>query len=221
MTTARTIVEDAYIASGIKSPYEAIDAQEYQYALRRLNNMRDSNSIAPQLTQLAELIDTVGPGISFTVAPSGDFDTPAIGGVEHAFARIGNTDYDIELIGPDQYFSIYDKITANSYPEAAYYAAGVIKFYPALSGPTEIHLIVRAKGLFATIDSDVAMSAAEESAMILTLAESLCIGVRAVDNDLRLAAKNARDALRSANIRPGQLDMGGGTEFDIISGRHL
>ena len=225
MPTARTLIADAYVSAGMKGFGEAVTAAEYQHALRVLQRMQQGMATQSQLSsQITDISATVGPGTFFTIATGGDFNVSAPSDIEYAYARVGGTDYMLEMLSTDQYMGLADKITSSSIPEAIYFDASNatprIAFYPPLSGATEVHIGILAQLIFPDLDTNISMSLGDEEAIMLSLAEKLCIGVKRIDDDLRRAAFGARNNMKAKNIRIGELDMGGGMDFDITSGRY-
>lgn len=208
MTTARTIITDAYLTCLLLGQGEPLDDFDAQSALRRLNGMLDSwatdNLYAKRRV---EYVNTVPAGTSFTVGPTGNVVTASVPVrlEEGCFTRSNNIDHPLILITSDEYDRIPYKTAAAPWANVMYYASGITtgtcSVYPAMSAPAEIHLqVLEPLGAFATLDTNVELPKGYLDAIMYSMCEIVCLGKRPVPADIAKHAARARARIRGANV---------------------
>lgn len=179
MTTARDIIKRALQQNGVLTKGESPSGDEASDALDTLNAMISSWSNDSLLiyTRTAESFPLVGGKATYTIGTGGDFNTARPMQIISAFTRLGQTDYNIEIINGVQYDDIIQKDISNSFPDVLYYdqstPLGRITLYPV---PTTGTLHIRSeKELteFASLDADEGFPPGWERALIYNLALEL------------------------------------------------
>jgi hypothetical protein len=226
MAQAIEIITDAYFMIGLLGEGEALNATRADFALRRLNGMLGSWQNEALLTRvIAEVVGPIGPGNSFTIGPTGDLVHPTVpvsleGG---GFFRESNIDYQLEIIGREEYLQWPFKSILTSRPIQIYYDPGIeygtCFLYPGAVGTIDMHLQVSAPTVgFPDLTTEVLVPAGYEEAYTTSLAEILCEGKIPVPQDLAKRARVCRDRIRSSNVDPGTLVHGTRGNGNIYDG---
>lgn len=140
MTTARNIITRALQVNGVLTKGEPPSGDEASDGLTTLNNLLSSWSNDSLLiyARLQENFPFVSGKASYTIGSGGDFNTSRPLHILSAFTRIGNIDYDIEVISDLEFDEISQKDLSNSFPNVLFYSAGsplgTLTFYPVPTG---------------------------------------------------------------------------------------
>lgn len=179
MTTARGIIKQALQKIGAVTKGESVDADEAADGLNTLNAMIASWSNESLLiyARLSESFPLVSGQSSYTIGTGGDFNTDRPLQILTAFTRIGNIDYDIDIISDQAFDGITQKSIGSSIPEVMFYNAGfplgTITIYPV---PTTGTLHIRSEKQLtqlASLDTDVSLPPGWERALVYNLALEL------------------------------------------------
>lgn len=178
MTTARSIVTRAMQKIGVLVKSEAPSADEAQDALSSLNALISSwgNDSLNIYARTWESFPMTGAS-SYTIGPSGNFNTIRPTNIISAYLRSVDIDYPVAVIDDESFNTIpFKSLTgveyvlnySNSYP------LGVIRPYPIPSASYSLFLLSE-KPLteFATLDTELSMPPGTERALIYNLALEL------------------------------------------------
>jgi hypothetical protein len=227
MTTARAIIEDAYILSGIRGIGETIEGDEASYALRRLNGMLDSWAASGLMALVSRTIfGSIASGQSFTVGLMGDVSTsPSLAPrrFESGFFRSGGIDYPFRRMSMQEYSGVTNKASATQFPSHVYYERGAedatCYMFPALSSAVDVYLqVLLPIGQFETLDTDQTLTPGVLDAVTLSLAELLCVGVSNQSKALTMQAFAARERAKRNNVKVADMEMGGTNRGNILNG---
>lgn len=215
MTTALSIIDDAYLITGLRGEGEPLTAERAQFALSRLNAMLDSWATDNLfLKQRVEYVTTVAAGPSFTIGPGGDINIPFVPVrlEDGCFTRNNSVDFPLTLINSDQYDEIAYKFAAAPWGSFMYYSPGIdlgeCFVYPAMSAPAEIHLqALLPLTSFPDLTTDVSVPVGYGDAFLYSLCEILCMGKMQVPAEIAKAAARARKRIREANVEVPVMDI--------------
>lgn len=176
MTTARNLITRAMQINGVLTKGESPSGDEASDGLSSLNALLGSWSNDGLLIyeRLSESFPLVSGQRTYTIGPSGNFNTSAPLQILTAFTRIDTLDYEMSIIPDTAYDSIAYKDIQTGIPEALVYQQGAplgtITIYPV---PTQGTLHIRSEkqlSQFATLDSVVELPAGWERALVYNLA---------------------------------------------------
>jgi hypothetical protein len=214
MSTARQIIERAYISIGYKDPSEPLNGQDTNYALGVLNSMVDSwNTQQLYIWASDEAVATVtsspvtvGTGQTVNITRP----TNLLSG---SFVRLNNVDYPITWISNQDYNAIPFKQVASNISFYGYYDRGEpigrIFLYPLPSTSMELHIIYDNQfAQFTDLDTDVPLAQGYFNALFLTLAEQLNLGISEPSPTLVKQAWSARRAIKNTNAQIPMLNSG-------------
>lgn len=214
MSTARQIIERAYIAIGYKDPSEPLNGQDTNYALDVLNSMIDGwNTQNLYILSNNELVTTTSVS-PVTIGVSQTINTPRpVSLIDTSFVRINNIDYPLTIIGDQEYNAICLKTIPSTIPIYAYYdrgsPIGKIYLYPIPSVSVEIHIFCNSQlSQFANLDTDYSLAQGYFNALFLSLAEQLTLGVNEASPMLIKQAWSARHAIKKSNVEVPLLSSG-------------
>lgn len=206
MTTAATIIDNAYVLSGYKDAREALDGQDAAYGLDRLNGMIDGwNTQGLYLFTTSEVVVTTS-GATITIGTGATINTPApVSMPNGSYIRISGLDYPITWISDEEYQLIQLKSTPSTIAILGNYTkgypTGTLNFWPVQTTSAEYHIFINTQLTeFASLGTDIALPQGYRRALEYSLAEELCIGLREPSAMLVRNAANARRAIRHANV---------------------
>lgn len=231
MTTARQLLTGALKSIGVLDPVEAISPEDAADGLDVLNDIIDAwNNDRLYIFTTSEVVASFA-GISATIGPGMQVNTPRPIGIESAFFRRGGIDYPLEIIQKPRYDSITLKMTATNFPELLYYDGGMpsgnLFLYPVASGVTEYHItILQQLTAFADLDTDYALPQGYRRALRYTVAEEMAPlhGREPSPTVVRVAAGSRRAIRRAQEAAPLMILDGAGpsgpsARFNILSGQ--
>lgn len=210
--TANEIISDAYLHAQIGDVYNALDANNVQFALRALNDMLDSWS-TEELT-IYEIIEgqvTLTQGIpQYVMGPgstSGVTTRPVIID-DISIVSSDNVTYPVRIIGVDQWSKIAF-LPAPGRPEVCYidYGSAVVNlnFYPVPTFPLDVAHVWYGNQLaqFTALTQVLSAPPGFQLAYKLGLAKYLCSAYgKDIPPALSTAAYEAKNNARSANPQP-------------------
>lgn len=226
MTTAATIIADAFIELGIIGPSESVQTSDQAMALRKLNQILQRWSNSPLVFPTLREISFPLTGLqSYTVGPSGVVSALRPLAVRAASSIDANgVECVAQLLPRDEWDSIELKALAGGPPIYVWYEAteinGTVHVYPQSSGYT---MKLDCQVLLAVFDGStslVTLPAGYESALTLTLADDLAaaFGTK-VSQDTRRRCAAAMAAIKATNTAPSYLGISiGGERFSIERG---
>lgn len=227
MTTARNIIKRALQRNGVLTKDESPSGDEASDALSSLNDMIGSWSNDSLLiyARLSESFPLVSGQSSYTIGSGGDFNTARPLQILTAFTRIGDIDYEIEIIPDTAYDGITQKNISTSIPEVMFYQTGfplgTITIYPV---PTTGALHIRSEKQlieFPSLDTDVELPPGWDRALIYNLAMELAGEYgQPVDEALYQLAMDGLNKIRTAVARNKTMDAYpySGSENNILTG---
>lgn len=227
MTTAREIITRAYQLNGVLTKSEALSGDEASDGLKSLNAMLSSwtNDSLLAFARLSESFPLVSGQASYTIGSGGDFDTTRPTQILSAFTRIGETDYQIQVIPDVDFDTITQKDISNSIPDVLYYDGnaplGTITIYPV---PTTGTLHIRTEkplSEFASLDSELDLPPGWERALVYNLSiEDAATYGQPIPNSTYEIAMDALGKIRTAVARNKTMDAFSysGSNNNIYSG---
>ena len=214
MVTARDIITRAYQINGVLTKSEALSGDEASDGLKSLNALLSSwtNDSLLAYARLSENFPLVGGKQAYTIGSGGDFNTTRPTQILSAFTRIGDIDYEIDIINGVAFDSITQKSISSSIPEVLFYDGnaplGTINIYPV---PTTGTLHLRTEKpltVFTTLDSDLEFPPGWERALIynLSIEDSSMYG-QPVNQAVYEIAMDALGKIKTAVARNKSMDM--------------
>jgi hypothetical protein len=213
MTTARDIITRALQRVGVLTKGESPSGDEAVDGLTMLNSLLSSWSNDSLLiyARTAESFPLVSGQATYTIGPTGDFNTTRPLQILTAFTRIGSIDYDISIISDEAFDGITQKNISSSIPDVLVYETsfplGKIKIYPV---PTAGDLHIRSEKLltqFPALDTDVELPPGWDRALIYNLALELAGEYgQPADEATYLLATNALGKIKTAVARNKGMD---------------
>lgn len=214
MTTARTIIKKALQKNGVLTKNESPSGDEASDALDSLNAMISSWSNDSLLiyTRQIESFPIVGGQNEYTIGTGGDFNTTRPMQIVSAFLRIGNIDYDIQVVNGVQYDNIDQKDISSSIPEVLFYDANVplakITMYPVPTTGT-LHLRTEKElTQLTTLDSDIEFPPGWERALVYNLAVEIGSEYgQPIDQVTFNIAQESLNKIKTATARNRNMDI--------------
>jgi len=213
MTTARYIVKKALQKIGALTKSEAPASDEASDGLDALNDMISSWSNDSLLiyARLSENFPLVSGQAEYTIGVGGNFNTAKPLQILTAFTRIGNIDYNIEVISDTEYDGIPQKDIKNSIPDVLFYSQseplGKITFYPV---PTTGSVYIRTEKQLTqlpSLNTDLEFPAGWVRALIYNLALELAPEYgQPVPNDVAFIASESLNKIKTATARNKNMD---------------
>jgi hypothetical protein len=213
MTTARDIITRALQRNGILTKGESPSGDEASDGLTALNDMIASWSNDSLLiyARISESFPLVSGQSSYTIGPSGNFNTTRPLQILTAFTRIGNIDYEMSIIPEQAFDGITQKNISSSIPEVMFYQAGfplgTITIYPV---PTTGTLHIRSEKQLtelSSLDVDVDFPPGWERALIFNLAIEIAGEYgQTVDEATYLLAMDSLNKIKTAVARNKTMD---------------
>lgn len=227
MTTAQTIIKRVLRGIGVTASGEDPTADEYADSLETLNAMIDSWSVDRLFifAGLQESFALTANQYSYTIGSSGNFNTTRPTSISHAFLRVSNIDYDLDILDDSKYAGISTKSTSTGYPQFLNYSAtmplGTIDLWPVpqagmtlfIQSPTQLTQ-------FATLATNVVLAPGYEEAIFYGLMMRLVSGGFGVMSPLQIElGKAAIERVKTNNstvpvLRPEFATSRGGNIYD-------
>lgn len=227
MATARNIITKALQKNGVLTKGETPSGDEASDALDALNALISSwtNDSLLIYGRLSESFPLVGGQAAYTIGTGGDFNTARPTQILSAFTRIGNIDYDIDIISDIEYDGITQKNIQSSIPEVMFYNGnsplGTITIYPVPTGGT-LHIRTEKELTeFTTLDTDIEFPPGWERALIYNLAVELAPEYgQPVTEAIYTIAMDALNKIKTAVARNKTMNMFGysGSNRNIFTG---
>jgi hypothetical protein len=238
VTTAYTLITDAFDELGIFQPGESIPDTDAQFGLRTLNRLIGSWA-QQSLTipaQSREVFDLVANQPSYTIGVGGDFDTvrpPNQSSVTKAalsYPTSPSLETALQLLTDDDYAAIPQKALTSTQPYAVYYAPtfaatfGTIYPIPIPDNADNDLVLYLQQPIttFANLTTTYAFPAGYDEALMLALARRLAAPYgRQVSEDLKDRADQALMAIKRSNLKLTAMSnyFSGGGQYDIYSDR--
>lgn len=207
MATVRDVVTDALFANGALGQGESLDATDGALVLRAFTRMLGTWA-NENIT-----VYTTSEGTMTLVAGTATYATTSLStgrpvSVQNMFLRLNSVDYQVDLIGEEEYDAIPYK-TSSGLPLVCLYEAsypnGSFTFYPVPSEAYVAHVKARYPLISGTItlETSVSLPPGYEAALVDNLAVYVApfFGLQA-PGDLRMRAHASKEALRATNHVP-------------------
>lgn len=213
MSTARSIISDAYLWSGILSPAESPDPDLFTTGLNMLNSMLDS-WIGEQLMNFCtnQYQGTLLGGVAtYDIGPtSATLTTQRPLKIMDMYVRLNNVDFPVQEIDYREYDLISVKNVSITYPSYFYYNPtfpnGSLALYPIPN--QNISVFIRYQNFlasFATLDTNNNYPPTYDLALKWGLASMLCTMTGNPRQDIEVKAEQAKAILQRNNIIPAKL----------------
>ena len=211
MTQPIDLIAGALLDLGARAAGEPVEAEDSAEAFTVLNLVLDQWSNEDFLiVSMTEISATIGGGgTDWTIGVGGTINStfrPL--SITHAFVRVSNIDYPVQVIGLDQYELIGLKQLSGPWPSVLYYNSGTplgtIKFWPNPSSG-EIHLwCEQIFTQFTAINDTVLFPQGYEMALRRCLAYELLpsYGKNADAGLISKYARQAKGLLKATNMSP-------------------
>lgn len=232
MTTARQLLTGALKSVGVLDPVEAISPEDAADGLDLLNEHVDAcNNDRLYIFTTSEVVSSFA-GMTATIGPGMQINTPRPIGIESAFYRIGGIDYPLEIVEKPRYDAIQIKTTPTGFPDLLYYdgqaPTGTVFLYPVAQGLTEYHItVLQQLTQFADLDTDYALPPGYRRMLRYSMAEEMAPlhGREPSPTVLRIAQASRRAIRRSQESAPlmfldSAIDGQASGRFNILSGRN-
>lgn len=213
MTTARTLIKRALQKNGVLTKGEAPSGDEASDALQTLNAMLGtwSNDSLLIYARLSESFVLTSGQSAYTIGSGGNFNTARPMQILSAYVRIGNIDYDLDIINGVAYDDITLKSLQSSIPSALYYDGnsplGTITIYPV---PTTGTLYIRSEkqlSSFTTLDTDLDLPPGWDKAIVDNLSIELAPEYgQPVTEAMYMMATNSLGRIKTAVARNKGMD---------------
>jgi hypothetical protein len=240
VTTAYTLITDAFDELGIFQPGESIPDTDAQFSLRTLNRLIGSWA-QQSLTipaQSREVFDLVANQASYTIGIGGDFDTvrpPNQSSLTRAglvYPTSPTLEIPLQVLTDDDYVAIPQKALTSTQPYAVYYAPtfaatfGTIYPVPIPDNAANDLVLYLQQPIttFANLTTTYAFPAGYDEALMLALARRLAAPYgRQVSEDLKDRADQALSVIKRSNLKMTAMSnyFSGGQQYDIYSDRVL
>lgn len=205
---ASDIIDMAFTLAGRKALGQPMDGDISAYALTLLRLLIDQwQADSLYVPFMAETIQTVS-GSPITIALGQTISIPSPKNIDEAsFYRVSGQDRKLTWLNRSDFNSITLKDIGSQYPVYAYYDKAMpvpsLHLWPKAEN-IELHLVYEA--LLPSFDdysvTDYAVSIGYKNALVFSLAELACMGVRDVPQDIREKAITARSVIKKNNYSP-------------------
>jgi len=239
VTTAITLISDAFDLLNVFQPGESIPDTDAQFGLRTLNRMIGSWAQQSMTipAQSREVFDLVADQASYTIGTDGDFDTPRPPNQQSLTAAslvYTTSDPTIEiplgLLTDADYAALTPKGLMGTQPSLLYYnptftaTFGTIHLWPIPDNATnDLALYLqRPLSTFANLTTTYAFPPGYSEALLYNLARRLAKPFgRPVDEDLMDMAVKSLAIIKRANVKFLSMAnaFGGGGWYDFDSGQ--
>ncbi len=226
MTTALGIIKSAMRKSGILVKSEDPSADEAVDALEMLNDLLASWSNDSMVVYARTLESfTLNSGVpSYTIGPSGTFDTIRPIKIISAYVRSGGIDYSLEIESEENYDAVALKSTG-SIPEFIIFSNAFplanLTFYPTPATQYTLFLRTEKQLTSFTLSQDVDLPPGWKRALIHNLAVELAPEYgQQVSPEVYEIAKESKSEIRHAVMvaKPMTWDTGLGLEGSVYNG---
>lgn len=221
MTTAAQLIDRATGLIAVRAIGQTLNGAVSADCFGYLNMMLDAWRLESGLTVTTKLdVPIVAGTDEYEISPTGDVVAVSPINVLSAFSDIGGTKYTAEVV-PENTFDLLTDSTSNI-PDYVFWDGLTLHVYPAPSTNYTLTLTIKSPlPEFATITTDVPLTAGMESAIASNLAITLSpIFEKQPGQLLMMTAANSKRALKHANFKPMAVDcpVNTGRSFDIVSG---
>lgn len=212
MATVRDLINSSLRLTGVKAPGEIATSGEASDALEVLNDLLDSLALENLMLygNENETFNLVANKQSYTIGPSGDFNTKRPVEINQAFVKYNGIDFPLRALTIEQWNEIPLKNYASPIPVAFYYVSssplGDVYLWPAPSQVIPLTIAVDMQFTALTLDTVInyppgykkflryalAVELAQEygaelNAVVLATAASLKASIKAANNDPRFS----------------------------------
>ncbi len=211
-TTGRIIITKAMQKCGILTMNESPTPNEANDALDALNALVASyaNDSMMCFARTWEQFTLTGGTGTYTIGPSGDFNTVRPVYIADCYVRLGTTDYDVTVISDEIYTGITQKNVPgipdwvnfdNGYPLAT------LKFSPLPSSSYQVFLLTEKALTAFTLDGAVSLPPGWERLLIFNLPDEIAgdYGVEVPDS-VQKVAMQSKAAVQKQIMRTRSLD---------------
>ncbi len=213
MSTVRDLVEDSLKDLGVLSSGESCTANEMSDCIRSLNRMLATWSIDGLLIyqRVIESFPLVASQQTYTMGPTGNFDTVRPVAIESAMLVNNGTDMDIDLLTSDQWAEESQKTMSSTIPTKLYavgsFPLETLILWPV---PTEVHdlrLFTRKPfTAFASANDVVSLPPGYESAIVPNLAVMVAsMFGKQVSEMIMMSAIDTLAQLKRQNMKPSYM----------------
>lgn len=214
-TTVSDIIKDALIEIGVQMPSEALKPDEAEHGLRVLNRMIQQWNIQDLMVYTLErqLFSFIVGRQSYTLGPSGDFNTARPARIQMASVQNSTLSMPVEipitLFTDDEWRSTAVKATPSLFPTGVWQTGGVplntLHFWP-IPQSSDYQVILYTWGKtsdFSAITDNVVFPNGYEEALVTNLAITLASSYgKSADILLIQRALNAKSLIESFNLEP-------------------
>jgi hypothetical protein len=228
VTTARQLIKRALLINGALTKNQTPAADEANDALITLNAMLSSWSNESLLiyNRVLENFPLVAGDNTYTIGPSGDFNTSRPVQIVSAYVRDGSNDYYLDSIPDTVYDESIGRKTAEGYPEFFQYdyanPVGTIKLWPTPS--SAFTLFIRSEKALTSfvLDDNITFPPGWEQALAYNLAVLLAPEYsQPVDATTDRIARDSLSSIKAAVARNRTMDtppLSSITGFDVYRG---
>ena len=224
MTTATTVITDAFLAGGIGDQYNTPDDASMQLGLRTFNRLLDSwgNESLVVWNTSVDSFPMVASQAAYSTALLVARPTEVL----YTYVRQNNVDYPIELIGAEDYARIGYKMTAGL-PAKCWYNSGfpngTLTYFPTPSASSYTAYVgYRAPLANVTLTTVLSLPPGYETALVYGIATMLCplFGTDPTPTCI-FHAKSAKEKIKPQNESLDESTLGvplGRGTFNIFMG---
>lgn len=223
MTTPAQLIRLALVDAGIYGRGQTAPAEDTNNALRRLNWM--ISQWARKRWLVYHLIDVTCEStgaLSYTIGPTGDFDTVRPDKIESTFARQiipsqnNQIDYPLQIISSREDYNLIRMKSLGTWPSVLFYDSdyplGHLYFWPLpQAGQFELHVSVKQPlSQFTSLAAEINLPPEYEAALFQNLVVQLRAAYQLSADPVRIGlAKDSLNVLRGANAQIPTLHMPG------------
>lgn len=217
MHTARSMIIRGLQMLGEKPIGASLTDGEKTSYLSVLNGMLESWSLDSLMCyqEIQQNFDLIAGDGTYTIGPSGNFDTTRPISIISAFIRdTSNIDRPLEIINDAAYNAIGLKTTGNTYPSVLYYnqafVAGraMIKLYPLPAAGLRLFISsLRQLTRFANIGEAVVLPPGYQRAIESNFAIEASAGFISISQELAQIAKESKAAIQRVNAPSSHLQL--------------
>jgi hypothetical protein len=232
--TGRDLVTASLRLIGAIAPGESLEASEATDGLASINRMLDSWSNEGLLIYSnAKETFTLTPGTqSYTMGPSGNFNTTRPQKIEQVLLQINttpvSTEYQCEILSLDEWTRILQKQISTPYPNSVYinysYPLATLEFYPVPS--VAYGLVIyswKTLSRITGLDTTISLPPGYEEALIYNGSIRLAPEYgKTVSQEVAMVATDSKAAIKRINFEPAYLRCDDGMvkagRFNILTG---
>jgi hypothetical protein len=215
MTTAINIIERALRTINVLGTDEPASADQASDGLDSLNDVLSamSNEKLMVYEMVLENFPLIAAQASYTIGPSGNFNTTRPIAINNAYIRWSSLDYPLELITVEQYDGLTFKANTSEIPFGMYVNDGfpttTLKFYPTPKSASASVYIESTKAFtaFASTATSVSLPPGYERLLRLLLAVDMMPEYGVKNDQIIEMARDAKAWIKRTNTKPGVLNM--------------